>query len=229
MARLKKVDGPTDWESWIVAVKKKDGSPRICTDPEPLNKALQEVDAIIWLRRHPTQIGACHVIDKSWYWERILANWKRRGIKSANNLWHDIWSIQINKSLRLWSKGIQSKFKEVPIANPSNSRGSGMYSWRYSDTCKRWKRTQYESRTKLLEWCEPKGIKSSRQKINLCLKSGHMLTKDGLKPYTEMIKAIQNMPRSSDAKIVLSFADMTSYLKGVLPNSTDVLLPLQCL
>ena len=38
---LAKVDVPTDWISSMVAVKKSDGSIRLCIDPKPLNKALK--------------------------------------------------------------------------------------------------------------------------------------------------------------------------------------------
>ena len=38
---LAPVEEPTEWVSQMAVVKKPDGSPRICIDPQTLNEALQ--------------------------------------------------------------------------------------------------------------------------------------------------------------------------------------------
>lgn len=52
-------------------------------------------------------------------------------------------------------------------------------------------------------------------------------SKDDMKVDPEQIKAIQNMPRCSDAKAVLRFTGSISYLIRFLPNLTDMLLQIR--
>ena len=75
------------------------------------------------------------------------------------------------------------------------------------------------------------------RKANLCLNSskmnlrktevkfmGHLITKDGLKPDPENIKAIQEMPRPTSKKELLGFVNC---LSKFLPKLSEVVQPLR--
>lgn len=63
-----------------------------------------------------------------------------------------------------------------------------------------------ENLRKLLDRARKVNLKLNKNKLNLRCKEvpyiGHLLTKDGLKPDPEKVRAIQDMPRPTDVQSV---------------------------
>ena len=88
-----------------------------------------------------------------------------------------------------------------------------------------------ENLTRLLE---------QARKVNLCLNSskmnlrktkvkfmGHLITKDGLKPEPEKIKAVQEMPRPTSKNKLLGLLGFVNYLCKFLPKLSEDVQPLR--
>nr|AAM11674.1 pol protein [Drosophila melanogaster] len=59
---------------------------------------------------------------------------------------------------------------------------------------------------------------------------GHVITKDGIKPNPEKIKAIQDYPLPSKPKEIKAFLGITGYYRKFIPNFSDIAKPLtKCL
>ena len=56
---------------------------------------------------------------------------------------------------------------------------------------------------------------------------GHVLTSEGLKPDSQKIEAITEMPRPEKPEDVLRLNGMVNYLSRFLPNLSDVMKPLR--
>ena len=56
---------------------------------------------------------------------------------------------------------------------------------------------------------------------------GHLLTKDGLKPDPEKIRAVQEMTQPSNTKELKTFLGFIQYLAKFLPNMAEVSAPLR--
>ena len=85
----------------------------------------------------------------------------------------------------------------------------------------------------LLERCREKNIKLNPKKLQLrkqeVLYIGHLLTPAGLKPDSNKVKAILEMPTPTEKQSLQSLLGMITYLAKFLPNFSDVTEPLRCL
>ena len=85
-----------------------------------------------------------------------------------------------------------------------------------------------------------KGVLERAKKINLklnsskmCLKKaevkfmGHVISKDGLKPDPEKVKAIEDMPKPTSKKELLTLLGFVNYLSKFLPKLSEITRPLR--
>ena len=56
---------------------------------------------------------------------------------------------------------------------------------------------------------------------------GHLITKDGLKPDPEKVRAVQEMPKPTSKKELLSLLGFVNYLSKFLPRLSEVTQPLK--
>ena len=58
---------------------------------------------------------------------------------------------------------------------------------------------------------------------------GHILTTDGLKPSTEIAKAVLEMPQPQDKAATRRFLSTITYLSKFCPNLSEIVHPLRVL
>ena len=84
---------------------------------------------------------------------------------------------------------------------------------------------------KLLDRARKVNLKLNRKKMNLKKQQvkfmGHMITKGGLKPDPDKVKAVKNMPKPTCEQEALSLLGFINYLAKFLPKLSEVAQPLR--
>jgi len=79
---------------------------------------------------------------------------------------------------------------------------------------------------KLLEKLRSINLKLNKNKCKIGLSEisyiGHVLSKDGLKPDSEKVRAILEMPEPQDKLVLQRFLGMLQYLAKFIPNLSEV-------
>ena len=93
------------------------------------------------------------------------------------------------------------------------------------------KRNYDENLTRLLEQARKANLCLNSSKMNLRKTKvkfmGHLITKDGLKPEPEKIKAVQEMPRPTSENKLLGLLGFVNYLCKFLPKLSEYVQPLR--
>ena len=88
-----------------------------------------------------------------------------------------------------------------------------------------------ENLTRLLEQARKANLCLNSSKMNLRKTKvkfmGHLITKDGLKPEPEKIKAVQEMPRPTSKNKLLGLLGFVNYLSKFLPKLSEDVQPLR--
>ena len=88
-----------------------------------------------------------------------------------------------------------------------------------------------ENLTRLLEQARKANLCLNSSKMNLRKTKvkfmGHLITKDGLKPEPEKIKAVQEMPRPTSKNKLLRLLGFVNYLSKFLPKLSEDVQPLR--
>ena len=83
----------------------------------------------------------------------------------------------------------------------------------------------------LMKRCREQNIKLNREKAKLHRKEvpfmGHLITRKGLKPDPEKLRAVSEMPTPTDVVEIQRFIGFTNYLSKFLPKLSDECLPLR--
>ena len=83
---------------------------------------------------------------------------------------------------------------------------------------------------KLLDRARKVNLKLNSKKMNLKKQQvkfmGHVITKDGLKPDPDKVKAVKNMPKPTCKQEALSLLGFINYLAKFLPKLSEVAQPL---
>lgn len=83
--------------------------------------------------------------------------------------------------------------------------------------------------TKLLERARKVNLRLNGKKIKLKKQEvkfmGHIVSKDGLKPDPDKVKAVEEMPRPTCKQEVLTLLGFMNYLAKFLPRLSDVVEP----
>ena len=84
---------------------------------------------------------------------------------------------------------------------------------------------------KLLDRARKVNLKLNSKKMNLKKQQvkfmGHVITKDGLKPDPDKVKAVKNMPKPTCKQEALSLLGFINYLAKFLPKLSEVAQPLR--
>ena len=88
-----------------------------------------------------------------------------------------------------------------------------------------------ENLVRLLEQARKANLRLNSNKMNLRKSEvrfmGHLITKDGLKPDPEKVSAVQEMPRPTSKKELLSLLGFVNYMSKFLPRLSEVAQPLR--
>ena len=232
---IKPVDEPTDWISSMVVVKKRNKI-RICIDPKDLNKALK--------RNHYPMPTIEEILPR-------LSNAKVFSVLDASDGYHQCHLDEESSYLTtMWTPFQKYRWLRLPFGVKNASEeyqrrqtealagipgieivADDILVCGYGDTSDEATRNHNENLAKLLQRCREKKLKLNRRKVQLCQSQvpyiGHLLTPIGVKADPEKVRAVQDMPRPTNAKGTQQFLGFINYLAKFLPHLSDVCEPLR--
>jgi len=101
----------------------------------------------------------------------------------------------------------------------------------YGDTQEEAEANHDQNLRKLLDRARKVNLKLNSKKMNLKKQQvkfmGHVITKDGLKPDPDKVKAVKNMPKPTCKQEALSLLGFINYLAKFLPKLSEVAQPLR--
>ena len=101
----------------------------------------------------------------------------------------------------------------------------------YGDTQEEAEANHDQNLRKLLDRVRKVNLKLNSKKMNLKKRQvkfmGHVITKDGLKPDPDKVKAVNNMPKPTCKQEALSLLGFINYLAKFLPKLSEVAQPLR--
>ena len=226
---IEKQTEPTEWVSSMVTVVKPNKI-RICLDPQNLNKAI--------LREHyPLKTV-----------EEVVAEMPRAKVFSVVDANQGYWQIQLDdESSKLCTFNSPSgryRFKRLPFGISSapevfqrclSQHLEGLEGVvNVMDDILVWgedKESHDNRLRKLLDRLRSINLKLNRKKCKIGLSEisyiGHVLSKDGLKPDMDKVRAIQEIPQPKDKTELQRFMGMVQYLGKFIPNLSEVSAPLR--
>ena len=232
---IKKETEPTEWISSMVVVAKP-GKIRICLDPKDLNKALL---------RPKYQLPTL---------EEILPNLNKAKLFSTLDLKDGYYQIGLDeessKTTTFWTPFGRYRYLRMPFGiniapeefecrlHEVLDDVEGVEIIRddllvvgYGDTLAEAEINHDESLKRLLDRAREANIKLNSKKMNLKKTEvtfmGHVLSKDGLKPDPEKVKAVRDMPKPMCKKETLSLLGFVNYLAKFMPKLSEVAQPLR--
>ena len=226
---IEKVDEPTEWVSQIVVVQKPDGKVRLCIDPKELNKALmREHYSIPTLKDVLHDLEGSKIFSKadlsSGYWHVKLDEEASKLTTFQTSYGRYKW-LRLPFGLSVSAEIFQKKLFEslagldgiICIADDVVIHGRNQ--------------TEHDVRMRaFLERCLQKGIRLNRDKLRTNLDSvtfmGHTVSKEGLKPDPNKVKAIQNYPIPKNTTELRGFIGIVNYLAKFITNCSAALQPL---
>ena len=233
---LSKQNEPTDWVSSLVCVTKKSGALRVCIDPKPLNTALKRnhypmktIDDIL------PDLGRMKVFStfdaRNGYWH-VKLDRESSLLTCFNTIYGKyIWNVLpmgIKPAAEEYQKRQDDVVSGLPgvfcIADDILVGGEGA-------TIEEATKDHDRNVRQFLERCRERGLKLNASKMKLKQESvafmGHLLTRDGLKPDPEKVKAIVEMPPPEDVTEARRFLGMVTYLMKFLPSLSDIARPIR--
>ena len=101
----------------------------------------------------------------------------------------------------------------------------------YGDTQEEAEANHDQNLRKLLDRARKVNLKLNSKKMYLMKQQvkfmGHVITKDGLKPDPDKVKAVNNMPKPTCKQEALSLLGFINYLAKFLPKLSEVAQPLR--
>lgn len=226
---IERVDQPTEWVNSLVIVEKQDGNIRICLDPRELNKAI--------LREHhhiPTMEDISFrfqgksiftIVDmKSGYWHVPLD--RKSQLLTTFNTPFGRYCFKrlpfgINSSAEVFEKRVEKVFGDLDVC---------IY---FDDIIVAGVDQEDHDRKlrQLLQRAKECNVKFNRDKIQLNQSEvnylGHIVSKEGLKPDPEKVRAIENMPNPEDKQGIHRLMGSLNFLGGYIPNIAKETQPLR--
>ena len=229
---IRRVGEPTDWVSSMAIVEKPDGSLRICLDPRHLNKAIKrEHFQLPTIEDITTRMANAKWFTKldanRGYWQipldeesQLLTTFNTPfgrfcyqvtpfGIKSAQEVFQKRMSQHFSDL-----EGVETDIDDIIV---------------HAET-----EVKHDQRLhSVLERCEKINLTLNKEKCVFKCKEvtyiGHKLTKDGIKPDDNKVRAINEMPAPSDKKGVERLLGTVNYLGKFIPNLATVTEPIRIL
>lgn len=231
---LAKVEVPTEWISSMVAVKKSDGSIRLCIDPKPLNKVLK--------------LNHCPHPDI----EDVLPNLSKAKVFTVLDAKNGFWHVQLDQeSSYLTTFGTpwgRYRWKRMPFGispvpeefqRRLDTALEGLEGvkpicddiliYGVGDSYEEAVVDHDNKLVGLLERCRGKGIKLNQKKLKFRRSQvsfmGHLISADGLSPDPAKVEAIQKMPIPSNKQDVRRLLGTVNYLQKFSASFVVDILP----
>ena len=230
MRVIKKVTEPTEWVNSLVVVEKPNKSVRLCLDPRELNKSI--------LREHFPMKTV----------EEVAAKVKNAKIYSVLDASNGYWQIRLTKDSQKYttfnSPFGRYKYLRLPFGIKSSSEvfqrtisqilenieGCEVI----ADDILIWGQDKEEHNRRLcavLERIRQANMKLNRDKCKIGLSEvayvGHTFGPDGLKPSSEKLRAIMEIPEPQNRTELQRFMGTVNYLGKFIPNLSGINQPLR--
>ena len=230
------VDQPTDWISSLLVRKKQNAGIRMCIDPVPLNRALRRnhypmpvLEDLLPQLSNAKAFTLCDVKNGFWnikldedssYLTTFETEWgKYRWLRLPQGI-----SPAPEEFQRLLTDALSGLDGVSPVADDILIFGVG-------DTEDEAIRDHDVKLVKLFERCRQRGIKLNKEKMQLKADNlhyiGHLLSKEGLKPDPDKIRAVLDMPKPTDVRAVQRIIGMVTYLSKFVKGLSDLCEPLR--
>ena len=229
---IAKVEEPTEWVSWMLAVPKANGKVRICLDPGPLNDSLK--------RNHYRMQTL----------EDVLPNLNNSSVFSTADAKDGFWHVELDEeSSYLTTMGtpfgkyrwLRMPFGIAPAPEEFTRRLHSALECEKLDGIESVaddvlihgsNKCEHDNAIRrLLSKCRKIGLKLNRDKFKMNMSEvkwmGHVISSQGLKPDPEKIRAITEMPTPTSKSDVSRFLGMVNYLLRYAENLSAKAKPLR--
>jgi len=232
---VEKVTTPTDWISSMVVVT----SPtkiRICLDPKDLNKAV-----IRPKYQMPTLDELLPKLSKAKVFSTLDAKdgFYQVGLDENSSLKTTFWTpfgrykyLRLPFGINLAPEEFECKLHEKLDGLPGvEVIRDDILVMGFGETEDEANRNHDENLLRLLEQARKANLRLNSSKINLRKSEvrfmGHLITKEGLQPDPEKVKAVKEMPKPTSKKELMSLLGFVNYLSKFLPRLSEVAQPLR--
>lgn len=231
---IAKVETPTQWISSCLAVRKANGSVRVCIDPSDLNKAIRRnhfslptIEEVL-----PTLTNAkifslvdakdgflqVKLTDESSY---LTTFWTPAGKYRWLRMPFGISSSPEEFQRRLQQaleglEGISTVADDILIVGRGQTEAEA-------------RRDHDSNFIKLLQRAREQNLNRSKMRLHMkeIVYIGHVLSPDGVKPDPDKVCDIKNMPTPMDVEQVRRFLGFTNYIAKFMPNLSAVCEPIR--
>lgn len=222
-------DAPTDWVSGIVVVEKPDKSVRVCLDPFHLNKAVRRNHfQLPTLEEIASELNGANFFSKldakKGFWMLKLSTKSSKlctfstpfgryrflrmpfGINCAPEIFH-------NEMFKIFKdEGIILYIDDILVVGRNKA--------------------EHDLRLKqVMQKAKEYNIKFNKEKCIFGVKEvnflGHIFDKNGMRPDTRRVTAIQEMPAPNNKKELERFLGITNYLSRFIANYSEIASPLR--
>lgn len=233
---LSRVEEPTDWISSLVAVRKPNGTIRLCLDPKDLNMAIirnhYQIPTLDDVLPRLAKAKCFSLLDaKDGFWQVKLAEKSRKLTTFWTPLGRYCWNRlpfglssspeEYQRRLHMILDGLNGV--EV-IADDILIFGVG-------DNSEEARHDHDNNLVALLDRVMKVGVKINRQKMKLHLSKvkymGHLLTADGVKADPDKVQGIRDLRDPESAEDVKSFLGTVNYLARYIPHLSQIAAPLR--
>ncbi|KAK2716831.1 hypothetical protein QYM36_007097 [Artemia franciscana] len=227
---IKKVSEPTDWVNAMVMVEKKDGGVRLCIDPVDLNKAIKRPYYPV-----PSFDDAVAELDGAAVFSRLDA---RSGywmlpLSTRSSYYTTFSTIYGRYRWKRYPFGLVSAQDEFQRKMEEAFEGLEGIRILVDDILVYGKnREEHDQRlSAVLRRARKKGIRFNSEKCEFSKDKvkyfGYIISRDGIKPDPEKIRAIQDMPSPQSKEELQTLLGMLNFLSKYIPDLSSKNKPLR--
>ncbi|KAK2721380.1 hypothetical protein QYM36_003607, partial [Artemia franciscana] len=224
------VSEPTDWVNAMVMVEKKDGGVRLCIDPVDLNKAIKRPYYPV-----PSFDDAVAELDGAAVFSRLDA---RSGywilpLSTRSSYYTTFSTIYGRYRWKRYPFGLVSAQDEFQRKMEEVFEGLEGIRILVDDILVYGKnRKEHDQRlSAVLRRARKKGIRFNSEKCKFSKDKvkyfGHIISRDGIKPDPEKIRAIQDMPSPQSKEELQTLLGMLNFLSKYIPDLSSKNKPLR--
>jgi len=232
---IMKETAPTEWISNMVVVAKP-GKIRICLDPQELNKVIQRPKY-----QMPTLEELLPKLSKAKIFSTLDAKdgFYQISLDEASSKLTTFWTpfgryrylrmpFGVSLAPEEFERNLQEKLSDLEGVEVIRD---DIIVMGFGETQEQAVRNHDENLVKLLERARKVNLRLNSRKMELKKSEvkfmGHIISKDGLKPDPDKVRAVEEMPQPTCKQEVLSLLGFVNYLSKFLPRLAEVAQPLR--